>query len=52
MINKQKYDTKDKELRTMSSSTKNLIREYNMISAEDINEREKKIKEILGKYED
>ncbi|WP_462425060.1 hypothetical protein ABF215_17310 [Fusobacterium sp. THCT13E1] len=36
----------------MSSSTENLIREYNMISTEDINEREKKIKEILGKYED
>lgn len=52
MINRQEYDTKDKELRTMSSSAKNLIREYNMISAEDINEREKKIKEILGKYED
>lgn len=52
MINGQEYDTKDKELRTMSSRAQNLIREYNMLSAEDINEREKKIKEILGKYED
>lgn len=49
MINGQEYNTKDKELRTMSSRAKNLIREYNMLPAEDINEREKKIKEILGK---
>lgn len=49
MINGYEYDTKDKELREMSSRGKNLIREYNMIPAEDINEREKKIKEILGK---
>lgn len=39
MINGQEYDTKDKELRTMSSRAQNLIREYNMLSAEDINER-------------
>ena len=42
MINGQEYNTKDKELRSMSSRAKNLIREYNMLPAEDINEREKK----------
>ena len=49
MINGQEYNTQDKERRAMSSRAKNLIREYNMLPAEDINEREKKIKEILGK---
>lgn len=49
MINGYEYDTKDKELREISSRGKNLIKEYNMIPAEDTDERDIKIKEILGK---
>lgn len=48
MMAGKEYDPRDCELRKMSSRAKNLVREYNLVPAENCELREKILKELLG----
>lgn len=43
------YDARDKELRKKQNFAKNMMREHNSIPAENIEERQKYLKQMLGK---
>ena len=52
MISGKEYNPTDEELRKKSSKAKNLIKEYNIIPAENTILREEYLKKILGKCEE
>ncbi len=48
--NGQSYDARDLELRKQQNQAKNLVRIYNSLSAEDIEERNRILSELFGRF--